>query len=362
MRNKECLIPLALLGAALITASCGEKHAPRKSRPAQAASEGPIATILTTRAELGLVEETVETFGTVEFDTHDMRTVSFLKAGQVLQVLVVPGQPVAKGDPLLRLGALPSSSMEVERARIELAYHTGTLERLKRLQSLHLATNEALEMARKDVATARAVLEGLGVDTSNAPRTIAAPFSGIVVKVLATTGALVGPREHALLLAPADGLAIRAGFEPEDAIRLLPGMAVRVSPVFRAEADSHVVAVLTQLHRVVDLRTQLVETLIQPKRIPEWMMAGTKVMVSVLVRSAPEAIRVPRTAMIARAGVAGVFGVKDGVAHWTPVQVGLENSDWVEIRSGIEAGTVIVTTGRTSLADGMRIAGTAGRE
>lgn len=314
-----------------------------------------MATVAVARVRRGPVEETLETFGTVEFDPRETRTVSFARSGQVAQVLVTPGQSIAKGASLLELGPLPSSSVEVEQARINLEYARQNLERLRRLGRTHLATNEAEQQAEKEFASARAALEGFGVDGSTAPRVIRAPFSGVVVRVLVTSGRTVHAGEDAMLVAPENGLAVRAGFEPEDALRLQAGMAIRMAPVFKAHGESSADAVLAGLHRMVNPRTQLVEALIRPKRIPAWMVAGTKVRVSVVIRSAPGALRVPRQALVHRDGKAGVFVVEDGTARWRRIRVGIENERWVEVRSGLDAGAVVVTTGRTSLADGMAV-------
>jgi len=346
---------LIAFGAAL-AAGCGGRE---PTSPEAGAPAGPVATVVTARAEKGGVEETLETFGTVEFDPHNTRTVSFVKSGQVAQVLVTPGQSIAEGDPLLKLGPLPSSSLEVEQARINLEFANRNLERLRRLRRTHLATNEAEQQAEKEVASARAALNGLGVDGSSGPRVITAPFSGVVVQVLVTSGSTVHPGEDAMLVAPEDGLAVRAGFEPEDAIQLGPGMPVWISPVFKAHGETLAQAVLARLHRVVDPQTQLVEALIRPTKIPAWMVAGTKVRIRVVIRSAQEAVRVPRQALVDHHGETGVFVVERGVAHWRPIHVGIESDHWVEVRTGLETGAIVVTTGRTSLSDGMAVADAA---
>ena len=351
--NRSALFLAAI--AAVLAVSCGGRSPATASSTATSAPAGPVATVVTALAETGPVEETLESFGTVEFDPHETRTIPFVKSGQVAQVLVTPGQPVAEGDPLLKPGPLPSSSVEVEQARIDLQYAEQNLGRIRRLRQTHLATNEAEQQAERSVATARAALEGLGVDGSGGPRIITAPFSGVVVRVLVTSGRTVHPGEDAMLVAPADGLAVRAGFEPEDAVRLRAGMEVRIAPVFGTQGDSPARAILSGLHRVVDPRTQLVQALIRPAGIPKWMVAGTRVRVRVVLRSARDAVRIPRGSMVKRRGEKGVFVVERGTAHWRPVAVGIQNRRWIEVRSGLEPGAEVVTTGRTSLADGMNV-------
>ncbi len=323
-----------------------------------AAGPEAVATVVAASATRGPVEETVETFGSVEFDPHQTRTVAFLKSGRVQRVMVNPGQSIGKGDPLLSLGPLPSSSPEVEQAQVNLRFAQRKLDRARRLLTSHLATNETVQEAEKEVADARAALAGLGIDDAGEARAIEAPFSGVVVKVLVTSGAIVHPGEGALMVAPAGGLVVRAGFEPEDAARLEAGKTVHIAPVFGANDQSSVDAVLARLHRVADSSTQLVEALIQPQSVPSWMMAGVRVRVAVVVRAAHDAVRIPREALITRGGQPGVFVVDQGTAHWRAVHIGIETDRWIEILDGVDEGATVVTTGRTSLEDGMAVAPT----
>lgn len=345
----------AVIALLLTSVACHGTPKPQRNGPAAGGPAGPVATVAVQRAEEGPVEESLATFGTVEFDPHQERTVSFVSAGQIAQVLVTPGQAITRGDPLLKLGPLPASSLEVQQARINLDYAERNLERLRRLLQRHLATNEAVQQAEKDVASARAALEGLGVDGTGGPRVIAAPFSGVVVEVPVTSGNIVHPGEEAMLVAPEHGLVVRAGFEPEDALGLEAGMPVRIEPVFAAGGEHPARGVLARLHRVVDPATQLVEALVRPVELPGWMAAGTRVRLEVVVRSASHAVRVPRDALVSRDGEIGVFAVESGAARWHRVQVGIESDRWAEIRGGLDVGALVVTTGRTSLQDGMAV-------
>jgi hypothetical protein len=169
-------------------------------------------------------------------------------------------------------------------------------------------------------------------------------------------GTVVQAGDTALLLAPALAVVVRAGFEPEDAASLTPGLDVRITPVFASTAEGAARARLTRLHRMVDPQTQLVEALIEPVEPPDWMVSGTSVKVAVVVHSAADALRVPRDAVLARGGRHGVYVVRDGAAAWTPLRLGIEGEDYAQVESGLAAGDVVVTTGRTSLTDGMRVA------
>lgn len=346
-------IALAFL---LATGGCGGHGAGSGSGGEGTPAARATARVTMVQARSGVVAETLETYGSVEFDPHETRTVSFVISGQVMQVFVSPGQPITRNDSLLILGSMPSTSREVEQARIDLQYAEQKQERTRRLLKKQLATNEAMMQADKDVAMARAVLEGLGVGgKGESGRIISSPFSGVVVDVLVKSGDIVHAGQGALLVAPTEGLVVRAGFEPEDAVNLAEGMSVTLSPVFSPDGRAGTTATLARLHRVVDPVTQVVETLLAPGEVPPWMMAGTRVKVAVDIKSSAASVMVPREAVLSRDGSFGVFAVEAGVAHWRPVHIGLENDSWVEVRSGLDPGATVVTTGRTSLDDGMPV-------
>jgi len=352
MRPVHSIVPaVASLALVSLLVSCEGGGAARPS-------EAPrVATVSTAVLATGQVAETLETLGRIELDPKQTRTVAFVASGQVRRVLVTPGQGVEAGTELLDLGPLPGESLEVQQARIDLEYAERELDRLQRMLDNHLATNEQVQQATKQVSSARAALAAMGAaDPGGRGRNARAPFAGIVREVLVTAGSIVHAGEPAALLAPAKAVVVRAGFEPEDLGRLEVGLPATVVPVLDSDGEGPVSGVLAELHRVVDPDTQLVEAVVHADSAPAWMLPGTTVRVTLAVRSASDAVLVPRGALLAREGVRGVFVVESGHARWTPVEVGLEGRDVVEARSGVAAGARVVTTGRSVLSDGMAVA------
>ena len=338
-----------LYSSLLCLAGCqrgGDQHA-------AGAEPAPVATVATTVVGTGEVTERLEAIGIVVFDPRRTRTLPFVRAGQVRQVLVTAGQPVVKGEALLRIGPLPPATPSAKRARIALKTARQDLERLNRLRSDGLSTTGEIQRAEGAVARARADLSGLG---GRQATLITASAEGTVVRVLVRAGAMVQPGQDALELAASPGVVVRCGFEPEDAPRLAPDMRALVTPVFGRGDEAPARARLARLRRVVEPTTQLIRALVRPDKVPPWMVAGLAVRVSVQVRTAAGAVRVPRRALLHRDGRTGVFAVEGGVARWRPLKVGLESDQWVEASSGLRAGAVVATTGRTSLADGMAVA------
>ncbi len=324
-------------------------------QPSEATKAEPSAAVGTAEVTRGPVEATLEAFGTVEFDPAKLRTVTLLKAGQVVDVPVVAGEVVRRGQPLLTLGPVPQDSLEVQRARIDVDFAAREVERTRRLLAEKLATNQDVQSAEKQLDTDRAVLASLGGGRGPAPAVVTAPQDGVVAQVLVNRGQVLAAGHEAVQLAAENAVVVRVGFEVADAPRLAVGLPVLIDPVYAGAGEAPVRAVLSRLHRMVDPSTQLVEGLIQLSSPPVWMAAGMKVRVRVVVRAAPAAVLIPRDALLEHDGQPGVFVITQGHASWKPVVLGIAGRDVVEAAQGVAPGETVATTGRSSLSDGMAV-------
>ncbi|HKC51319.1 MAG TPA: efflux RND transporter periplasmic adaptor subunit [Myxococcota bacterium] len=314
----------------------------------------PTAPVETTEVSVGAIEETITAFGTVEFDPDRTRVVPFARAGQLVRVAVVAGQPVSKGDLLVEIGATPPASLDARRARIDLEFAERELARMQRLLASQLATNADLDAAAKNVAASRAALESLG--GGSVPHgELRATEDSVVVEVMATPGSLVQAGQAALTIAPAGAVVARVGFEPEDMPHLGESAEVRLEPLFGDDRSQPAHGRISHLHQGVNPATQLVELLLRVDQPPPWMVAGAKVRASAVTRRAENAVLVSNDALLEREGRTGAFVVEDGRARWRAVEVGLATDSMAEARSGLHAGEHVVTAGRTILEEGMRV-------
>jgi RND family efflux transporter MFP subunit len=312
------------------------------------------AAVEVAKVSKGDIEQTISTYGTVEFAADRQRTLAFVRSGQVISVAVVAGQMVKKGDVLLSLGGVPANSPEVQHANIQVEFATRELVRVRRLIDEKLATNQELQQAEQQLAAAETALRALGGGTAGGTP-LQAPTDGIVAQVLVQPGTPVQPGQPGVVIASRDAMAVHAGFEVEDLPALHGGQTVRLSPVFVERSASQVEAKLSMLHRVVNPKTQLVEGVIQVTEPAAWMAAGLAVRVIVVIESHPNVLRLPRSALLGLAGKQGVFVVDDRRVHFHPLTLGIADADMQEVTDGLQDGASVVTTGRSSVSDGMPV-------
>ena len=84
-------------------------------------------------------------------------------------------------------------------------------------------------------------------------------------------------------------------------------------------------------------------------------MPGGFVRVAIQTDVRPDAILVPKRAVLERDGKTFVFLAANGVARRVPVQLGYEEDGNIEILQGISAGDRVVVAGQGALEDGSEI-------
>ena len=85
------------------------------------------------------------------------------------------------------------------------------------------------------------------------------------------------------------------------------------------------------------------------------LLPGTFVTVQVPTETRPNALVIPKRAILLERDQNIVYRVQEGTAVRTPVVVGLSAHDLVEITTGLSAGDVVVTVGQESLRDGAAV-------
>lgn len=158
----------------------------------------------------------VTAFGQVEPAATAREGITAPFGARVQTVNVQTGQEVTKGTPLVTVVPGPDT-----RAAYKLAKDTYT--RTAQLAKAHLATANDLAKAESDLS----VLQEEG---ASGPLTIKAPYDAIVLKVDAAQGAIVSHGDALLEIAQPDGLMVKVGVDPGQALSVKAGDPVTLTP------------------------------------------------------------------------------------------------------------------------------------
>lgn len=282
------------------------------------------------------------------------------------------GQPLLELDPELNEIARDAALAEVERSREALADARRRLGEAQRLVGdNHIAETEvksrASEVRIRNAELRAAEIEARRQEALLQRHRIEAPFSGAISSRAAELGEWVSPGTELFELVSADHL--RADFQVPQRFysRIDPGTPLEVR---FDTGDNRIQTAKTYKANVqykVPLstsgaRTFLLRTEIAGRESPE-LIPGMSVSATLLLGTDRRGIAVPRDAVLRYPDGRITVWVVETFSRWDeaatvreqPISTGLSFDGLIEIRSGLEAGQVVITQGNESLQEGQQV-------
>ena len=361
----------------------------------------------------GALEVTVDHEGVTR--VRDRFVVSAPVQGRVLRIELEPGDPVAAGETVLarflpaapvpldaRVRAESRARVKVaqaalDRARAEragaqaerdLAYaeagrvlaladsgiasrqerDLAEATRQSRARALD-AADAAVQAALHDLEAANAALVEPAVPPPGGSRSLTgalalrAPVSGVVLRRLRESEAVVGAGEALLEVADPSGLEVIADYLSSDAVRITPGMPVRLEHWGGSDPlDGRVRRVepagfmkISALG-VEEQRVWVVIDLTGPRDRWSALGDGYRVQTRVVVWRREDVVTVPTSALFRQGEGWAVFLVDAGVARTRPIEIGQRNQTAAEVVSGLAPGERVILHPPDTITDGVRVA------
>jgi membrane fusion protein, multidrug efflux system len=260
-------------------------------------------------------------------------TLSTRMAASVKAVHVNEGQHVAQGALLVSLadedlqGGLKAAQAAVASAQ---AYH----RRIEALSKQGASTPSELEMAATQLAQARAA--EASVRANLAYTQIRAPFAGVVQNRMVNEGAFVGPGQPLVDIEGQGALELEGSLSDQEA----KGLRIGADVPFACEGRSgtaRITALATGGDPVSHRGT--VRARILGKT--DWR-TGAFARLKVPGAKAPEGLFVPRTALVNRGELTGVFVARDGKAELRWLSLGQVQDGLVPVKAGLAKGEEVI--------------------
>jgi HlyD family secretion protein len=290
-------------------------------------------------------------------------------------------------------------------ARADLEYARKEYERLNRLGESGVATDQQVDMARRDLDVAaanvevvarqleaartaaevarlrRTALEQRMGDTQHLHDLYAAqldrtkrslellrheahvrsPIDGVVLEKHVDGRRFVQPGEPLLRVGDPRSIEIRADVLSDDARRVEPGQEVHL--VGRAVRASSAVGRVAKVYpsgftkiSSLGVEEQRVTVLVEFDNSSLKLGPGYELDVKIVVAARDEVVLVPTEAVFATAEGSAVFVVRDGRARLREVRTGLTGEDDYEVIEGLQAGDVVILRPPVDLEPGARVA------
>jgi RND family efflux transporter MFP subunit len=266
---------------------------------------------------------------------------------------VQEGARVREGQLLVSLTD-PDVRAAVEAAEIGLASAAAHERRITELARERAATPSELEGAQAQRAQAQAAVAA--ARASLAHTELRAPFAGVVQARRVEPGDLVGPGQPLVEL-EGDALELEASLSEDEA----RGLAVHQRVRFRA-GDRDASAEITSLTPGGDAVSHRRGLRARVIGAPEGLRSGTFARLEVpSSASAPSAVWVPRSAVVARGDLTGVFVAgASGKAELRWIALGEAVGDHVPVRAGLAAADRVIDA-PGALRDGQAVEVIRGR-
>jgi len=209
----------------------------------------------------------------------------------------------------------------------------------------------AVDLAQAQLAQTQARIDELKITLSNTK--IVSPVDGFVGRRNLDQGAFAGANTVILQVVDISTVRMVSNLVEKDFKRITQGVQAEVEvDAFPGETFSGTVS---RVAPVFDAATRTASMEIEVPNPGYRLKPGMYARVRLTAERKPDALTVPRNAVVDSEGRRGVFLPDGQTAKFQPVRTGLQDNTSVEILEGLTEGQRVITTGALALRDGDRI-------
>ncbi len=261
----------------------------------------------------------------------------------------------AEADRLRRLGAEDFIARSVvEQAEAEAG----------RTAALHRSAEFRMRTAVFELEAARAALAYGGVQDPKATRTIElrAPVSGRVLRRHFESGRVVQPGQPILVIGDPASLEVEVDVLSSDAVRIAPGMPVRLerwgSPEplnGRVRRVEPVAFTKISALGVEEQRVWVIVEIVDPPERWERLGDGYRVNARFVLWQADDVLRVPTSSLFRHGDGWAVFVVSQRRSRLRQVEIGERGDRYTRVISGVAEGEPVIVHPSRDIEDGTRV-------
>jgi RND family efflux transporter MFP subunit len=334
----------------------------------------------TVGVEPHVIEETVTVNGVIRPIPDLLASVSSRVAGKVTRVVGNVGDTVQEGQTLAELRSTALEALQAElqtevlQAHNRLQLATADLARLTYLVERGIGAKRVLLQKEAEVSSINVEIAGLenrlriiGLepapdgaapdgDQSASLLTLRAPRAGVIMHRDVTLGETIDPAKVLFRIADMRRVYAEGEAFEIDAAALRKGQPVRVQvPAYPGRTfDGEIAGINYEVEsedKTVPFRVEIAN---DP---PHPLKSNMTAILTVTVGSRGHTLAVPHAAVISDGAESAVFVQENGAFHKRTVLLGIRDDRYAEVKSGLEAGEQVVTTGKRQLYTILRLGG-----
>ncbi len=351
-RNRLVLWSIAVcLSSIFLACSCnrpGREETTEAGERARVGAEENVVPVKVIRPSRGRIVQSIQ--ATTSIEAKRKADVYSKIAGFCDRIFVEEGDRVQEGD---RLATLEGEEIRLtcEQAAARLEKAKNDYERAVELHAGGLISDQAYQdlsvqyrLAKADYDLSRKRLE----DTA-----ITAPLSGVVTQRHVKLSDLVSTTQPLFKIVDLYTLEAEVHIPEQDYSRVHAGQeAILKIDAFPEKSFSGRVE---RKSPVIDSRSGTAEATIAVDNPEKILRPGMFVRVQIVIAVHPDALILPREAILMQGDSRTVYTVRDGVAREVAVQTGFKQGDRVEILDGLAGEDLVVVRGHLGLQGGTRV-------
>ncbi len=261
------------------------------------------------------------------------------------------GSFIKKGDLIAQLDDSQLSA-EVNRAKALYDQSNSTYKRIKSVVDQNAGTQQDLDDALANLKVAEANYELAKARLSKTK--IVAPFDGIIGARKISVGTFLRTGQEITELANLNEIRVSFSAPERFLAQLKRNAEVIVSSTVFPGHD--VKGKIIAIEPILDAATRNVNVVARVKNPEQKFRPGMSANVSAILSENPNALTVPNEAVFANGNQSFVYVVKkDSTVAATPVTLGLQTPEVVEVIKGLQDGMEVVRAGHQKLFDGAKV-------
>jgi RND family efflux transporter MFP subunit len=359
------LTVLVLLGLAIIYGM--RSRATAEDRLEQSTAEAAIPSVNVTHPTGGSSAQDIVLPGNVQAFTDTpiyARTNGYLRRWYVdIGAHVQKGQLLAEIETPELDQQLQQAEADLKSAEANMQLAQTTSTRWQSLLEKHAVSKQETDQVMSDYAAKQA---NYAASQANVRRLrelqgyerVTAPFDGTITARNTDIGALIGTGSgttpHELFhLAAVERLRVYVSVPEIYAESVRDGAKVRITQ--DANPSEVVVGTISRNSSAIDETTRTLNVQVDVDNAKGRLLPGAYVFVHLELPAANRAVTIPSNTLLFRAEGLRVGVVRDGIVQLTPITIGHDFGNSVEVTSGLAAGDIVVLDPSDSLTSGKRV-------
>jgi RND family efflux transporter MFP subunit len=239
----------------------------------------------------------------------------------------------------------------LDRQKSLLTQGLATRQTVEDAEAAHNSAVAAVDLAKAQLGQTTARLDELKITLSNT--NIISPVDGFIGRRNLDQGAFAGANTPIVSVVDIRTVRLVSNLVEKDFKRVKAGVVALIE--VDAFPGEQFTGVVSRVAPVFDSATRTAPMEIEVPNPGYRLKPGMFARVRLTVDRRPDALTVPRNAVVDSEGRRGVFLVEGQTAKFQPVTTGLQDNERIEILEGLAEGTRVITTGALALRDGDRI-------